>query len=81
MPTTAEWLLGSSAACASLLIGRRLIEIAFIGLLAILAQLNAAGLGPLAIPTDLLLSLLITFIMLPGGLRACGIEPEFGRLG
>ena len=79
IPTDLTWLIGTVAVCTLLLYGRSLLELGMIGVLALIAQLNAAGIGGQAIAPDFMLALLISIILLPVGMRIFDIDVNLSR--
>ncbi len=79
MPTDPAWMFGSVAGCTFLLYGRSLLELGLIGILALIAQLNAVGMGGQPIPPDFMLALLISIVLLPIGMRILDINVDLSR--
>jgi len=79
LPTDSRWLLGGVVICTFLLYRRGLVELALIGAIATVAQLNANGIGSQLVSADMLLALLLSVLLLPTILRLFGIEMDLSR--
>lgn len=79
MPMSTGWMATAVILCMILLLHRSVYELSALILFSIMAEMSLRGIGSFQIPTDVLLAIIISVILLPASLHIMGLHNPLAR--